>query len=85
MANIKRKSGEQRDAEFEEAYWKAFERFFGPQNSVIIKAMLLARKPASETCADEIDRVNCGLRDTMAWVAEAIEKSATAYSDGLAP
>lgn len=64
------------DAGFEEAYWEAFEEFFGRQNSKMLKSMLLARYPEADTGDGVIDRVCYGIRETMGWVAEAIERNA---------
>ncbi len=76
MPHIATSLGIRKDAKFRKAYWEAFERFFGPANSQVIKAMLLAKTPIGDTGEEEIDRVCYGLRSTMAWLAEAIEKSA---------
>src|SRR5437667_10807157 len=61
---------------YQAAYWKAFEDFFGKQNSAVVKAMMLAKNPKADTGTAEIDRVCFGLRQTMGWLAEAIEKRA---------
>ncbi len=61
---------------YQAAYWKAFEDFFGKQNSAVVKAMMLAKNPKADTGTAEIDRVCFGLRQTMGWLAEAIEKKA---------
>jgi len=63
---------------FEKAYWKTFEEFFGKQNSLVVKAMLLARNDTADTGTEEIDRVCFGLRQSMGWLAEAIERKALA-------
>ena len=62
--------------EFQRAYWKAFEEFFGKQNSAIVKAMLLAKHKQGDTGTAELDRVCFGLRQSMGWLAEAIERKA---------
>src|SRR3989442_12219756 len=64
------------DETFQKAYWKYFEEFFGKQNSAVVKAMLLAKNSKAETGAGEVDRVCLGLRQTMGWLAEAIERKA---------
>lgn len=64
------------DRSFETTYWKVFDQFFGPQNSAIVRAMLLAKYDRADTGVGELDRVCFGLRQTMAWLAEAIEKKA---------
>jgi hypothetical protein len=64
------------DKDFQKAYWRAFEDFFGRQNSAVIKAMMLAKNPKADTGSAEIDRVCYGLRQTMGWLAEAIERKA---------
>src|SRR5437870_11762050 len=61
---------------YQAAYWKAFEDFFGKQNSAVVKAMMLAKNPKADTGTSELDRVCFGLRQTMGWLAEAIEKKA---------
>lgn len=63
---------------FRKAYWQFFDEFFGKQNSAVIKAMLLAKNAKADTGDDEIDRVCYGLRQTMGWLAEAIERKALA-------
>lgn len=42
----------------------------------MVKAMLLSKVKTSETGDSEIDRVCLGLRMTMGWLAEAIERTA---------
>ena len=64
------------DESFQKAYWKYFEEFFGKQNSAVVKAMLLAKNPKAETGAGDVDRVCLGLRQTMGWLAEVIERKA---------
>lgn len=61
---------------YQKAYWRFFEEFFGKQNSAVIKAMLLAKNAKADTGDGEIDRVCFGLRQTMGWLAEAIERKA---------
>jgi len=68
--------GVKHDKEYQSAYWKAFEEFFGKQNSAVIKAMMLAKNSKADTGNAEIDRVCYGLRQTMGWLAEAIERKA---------
>lgn len=67
-----------KDKDFEAAYWKAFEEFFGAQNGPVVKAMLLARSERVDTGSGDLDRVCFGLRQTMSWLAEAIERKALA-------
>lgn len=76
--------GAKDDHSFEASYWRVFEQFFGPRNSSIVKAMLLAKYPRADTGTGELDRVCYGLRQTMAWLAEAIEKKALTEA-GLKP
>ena len=64
------------DKSFQTAYWKAFNDFFGPTNAPVIKAMLIARHVKVDTGNAELDRVCFGLRETMSWLAEAIERKA---------
>jgi len=61
---------------FQKAYWRAFEKTFGEQNSHMIKAMLLSKVKKGDTGETELDRVCLGLRMTMGWLAEAIERTA---------
>lgn len=68
--------GLKNDHAYAAGYWKAFEQFFGPQNAPIVKAMLLARNDKVDTGTGELDRVCFGLRQTMSWLAEAIERKA---------
>ncbi|TLZ70724.1 MAG: hypothetical protein E6K10_07225 [Methanobacteriota archaeon] len=70
--------GLKNDDKYQAAYWKAFEEFFGAHNAPVVKAMLLARKDKVDTGNAEIDRVCFGLRQTMSWLAEAIERRAIA-------
>ncbi|TLZ52718.1 MAG: hypothetical protein E6K18_02285 [Methanobacteriota archaeon] len=63
---------------FQAAYWKAFEDFFGPNNAAVVKAMTMARTMKVDTGEGDIDRVCFGLRQTMSWLAEAIERKALA-------
>jgi hypothetical protein len=65
-----------KDAAYVEAFWRAFNRFFGPQNAPVMRAMLLAKYPAGEAGDSDLDRITFGLRATMAWIAEAIDRSA---------
>ncbi len=64
------------DRPYREAYWRAFDRFFGPQNGPVIKSMLLAKFPPGDAGMSEVERVSYGLRQTMGWVADAIERTA---------
>jgi len=64
------------DKSFQAAYWKAFNDFFGPTNAPVIKAMLIARHVKVDTGTADVDRVCFGLRETMSWLAEAIERKA---------
>jgi len=64
------------DKSFQTAYWKAFNDFFGPTNAPVIKAMLIARHVKVDTGNADLDRVCFGLRETMSWLAEAIERKA---------
>ncbi len=81
--HIARGLGAEDDAKFQAAYWKAFEEFFGKQNAAVVKAMMLARNPKGDGGGTEIDRVCFGMRQTMGWLAEAIERKALA-SAGVA-
>ncbi len=78
MSHLATPLGLQGTAKFEAAYWKVFRSFFGEQNSQMVKAMLLARVEAADTGEGEIDRVCFGLRQTMGWAADAIERRALA-------
>jgi hypothetical protein len=64
------------DDSYQDAYWKAFQEFFGPNNAPIVKAMLLERNERVDTGDGELDRVCFGLRETMSWLAEALERKA---------
>ena len=68
--------GAKDDPDFQKAYWRAFDKTFGEQNAHMVKAMLLSKVKKSETGDAEIDRVCLGLRMTMGWLAEAIERTA---------
>ena len=68
--------GLRNDEKYQAAYWKALEEFFGKQNSAVVKSMILAKNPKADTGDGEIDRVCYGLRQTMGWLAEAIERKA---------
>ncbi|HYU07737.1 MAG TPA: hypothetical protein VEM77_11270 [Thermoplasmata archaeon] len=68
--------GVKNDKSFQTAYWKAFNDFFGPTNAPVIKAMLIARHVKVDTGNADLDRVCFGLRETMSWLAEAIERKA---------
>lgn len=70
--------GVQGDKAYHDAYWKAFYRFFGSQNGAVVKSMLLAKFPRGDRGKEEIDRVCFGLRQTMGWIADAVERAALA-------
>lgn len=72
------------DHAFQTAYWKAFEQFFGTRNAEIVRGMLLAKYERADTGTGELDRVCFGLRQTMSWLAEAVERRALAEA-GLKP
>ena len=78
MPHLAAKLGLKSDESFQKAYWKYFEEFFGKQNSAVVKAMLLAKNDKADTGNEEIDRVCFGLRQSMGWLAEAIERKALA-------
>ena len=80
MSHIATKVGARDDREFQAAYWRTFEAYFGTQNARVIKATLLAKVEQGDTGESELDRVCYGLRQTMGWLAEAIEKKALADS-----
>jgi len=64
------------DRAFEAAYWEIFDSFFGKHNAPMVKATLLARVSKVEGSGNEVDRVCLGLRQTMGWAADAIERKA---------
>jgi hypothetical protein len=68
--------GARDDPAFQQAYWRAFDKTFGDQNAHMVKAMLLSKVKKADTGDAEIDRVCLGLRMTMGWLAEAIERTA---------
>lgn len=76
MSHLATPLGVREDAAFQQAYWKVFESFFGDQNARVVKATLLAKVKKGDTGDGELDRICFGLRQTMGWVAEAIEKRA---------
>lgn len=76
MPHLATPLGVKEDPAFQKAYWKIFEQFFGEANSATVKAMLLAKHNKGDTGDAELDRVCFGLRQTMGWLAEAIEKRA---------
>lgn len=78
MAHLSGPLGLKDDDRFQAAYWKAFDDFFGKQNAMVVKAMLLAKNPKADTGNSDLDRVCFGLRQTMGWLAEAVEKKALA-------
>lgn len=63
---------------YRKAFWRAFERFFGTSNAAVVKAMLLAKYPHGEHGDDEVERVAYGLRRTMGWIADAIDRTVRA-------
>ena len=80
--------GARDDPGFQQAYWKAFNRTFGDQNAKMVKSMLLSKVKKADTGDTELDRVCQGLRMTMGWLAEAIERSALSeagYEDKREP
>jgi len=81
MPHLAGKLGVKSDENFQKAYWKYFEEFFGKQNSAVVKAMLLAKNDKADTGSEEIDRVCFGLRQSMGWLAEAIERKALAAAN----
>jgi hypothetical protein len=76
VSHLATRLGLEDDKAFIAAYWKVFESFFGAQNAPMIKATLLARVAKGDTGSSDLDRVCLGLRETMGWAAEAIEKKA---------
>lgn len=68
--------GARDDPAFQKAYWRVFDKMFGEQNSHMVKSMLLSKVKTADTGDAEIDRVCQGLRMTMGWLAEAIERAA---------
>ena len=78
MSHLASKVGARDDREFQAAYWRTFEAYFGTQNARVIKATLLAKVEEGDTGRSDLDRVCFGLRQTMGWLAEAIEKKALA-------
>jgi hypothetical protein len=68
--------GARDDPAFQKAYWQAFDKTFGDQNAHMIKSMLLSKVKSADTGDSELDRVCQGLRMTMGWLAEAIERTA---------
>ena len=82
MVHIASPMGMKHNEAFQKAYWKFFEEFFGKQNSAVVKAMLLAKVDTADTGDEEIDRVCFGLRQSMGWLAEAIERKALSAARG---
>ena len=78
MPHIATSLGVQGDPKFEAAYWKIFRSFFGEQNSSMVRATLLTKFDHGDTGDSDLDRVCFGLRQTMGWAAEAIERRALA-------
>jgi len=68
--------GARDDPAFQQAYWRAFDKTFGDQNARMVKSMLLSKVKKADTGDTELDRVCLGLRMTMGWLAEAIERTA---------
>lgn len=68
--------GVREDPGFQKAYWHIFDTTFGDQNATMVKSMLLSKVKSADTGDAEIDRVCQGLRMTMGWLAEAIERAA---------
>lgn len=78
MSHLAVPKGVRDDDSYQQAYWRTFEGFFGKPNSAVVKAMLLAKHDKADTGDGELDRVCFGLRQTMGWLAEAIERKAIA-------
>lgn len=78
MCHLATPLGLKDNPKFEAAYWTVFRSFFGEQNSQMVKSMLLTKVEKADTGAREIDRVCMGLRQTMGWAADAIERKALA-------
>ena len=76
MAHLAGPKGVKHKEAYQTAYWNAFEEFFGRQNAAVVKAMLLAKNAKADTGEGELERVCYGLRQTMGWLAEAIERKA---------
>ena len=76
MSHLASRIGLKGDKAFSAAYWSVFESFFGAANAPMIKATLLARVAHGDTGDGELDRVCLGMRQTMGWAAEAIERRA---------
>jgi hypothetical protein len=72
--------GAKDDPAFQKAYWSVFEKTFGEQNATMVKSMLLSKVKHGETGDTDLDRVCSGLRMTMGWLAEAIERAALEQS-----
>jgi hypothetical protein len=68
--------GARDDPAFQKAYWRVFDKTFGDQNAHMVKSMLLSKVKSADTGDSEIDRACQGLRMTMGWLAEAIERAA---------
>lgn len=78
MSHLATPMGLKESERFQAAYWKVFKSFFGEQNSQMVRSMLLAKVEKGDTGSDELDRVCFGLRQTMGWAADAIERKAIA-------
>ena len=76
MPHLATALGAKDDPAFHQAYWRSFERTFGEQNSRMVKTMLLSKVKHGDTGDSEIDRICLGLRITMGWLADAIERTA---------
>jgi len=76
VPHLAKTKGARDDPAFQQAYWRAFDKTFGDQNAHMVKSMLLSKVKKADTGDAEIDRVCLGLRMTMGWLAEAIERTA---------
>jgi len=76
VPHLTKAMGARDDPAFQQAYWRAFDKTFGDQNAHMVKSMLLSKVKKADTGDAEIDRVCLGLRMTMGWLAEAIERTA---------
>lgn len=85
MSHLASRIGLRTDRAFEAAYWETFEAFFSKANAPLIRSSLLARVARGETGTSEIDRVCTGLRQTMGWAADAIEREALRKIGKAAP
>jgi len=76
MSHLASRLGLRGDKSFEAAYWETFEAFFGKANAPMVRTTLLARIARGDQGGSELDRVCTGLRQTMGWAADAIERKA---------